>query len=317
MLDNLIYCLNATMPIFLLMMAGWFFRKFNIISDQFSKDLNSFVFLIALPILVFNELSVQKFSDVWDTGFVVFCFICTLLSIIILLIITIIYKGIDDRAEFVQASFRSSAALLGVGIVQNLYGRAGLVPLMIVGAVPLYNVTAVVLLSVLKPGKGHEKLSSETLKKTLSGIAKNPIIIGIIVGFLWSILKIPRPVIFDKTMTHIGNTATPLGLIALGASLKFESFGDKAATIIMATAFKLVGFCCMFLPVAIALGYRTDKLIAVLIMLGSPTTVSSFVMAKSMGHDGQTSAGTVMFSTLFSAFTLTLWLFILKTKGFI
>lgn len=73
----------------------------------------------------------------------------------------------------------------------------------------------------------------------------------------------------------------------------------------------------MFLPIAIAMGYRNDKLIAVLIMLGSPTTVSSFVMAKSMGHDGQTSAGTVMLSTLFSAFTLTLWLFILKTNNLI
>ena len=317
MLENLVFCLNATMPIFLLMMIGYAFKRFNIISDQFAKDMNSFVFVIALPVLVFNELSDQKFSDVWDTGFVIFCFVSTLICIIILLIITILYKGIDDRAEFVQASFRSSAALLGVGIVQNLYGRAGLVPLMIVGAVPLYNVTAVVLLSVLKPGKGHEKLSSETIKKTLWGIAKNPIIIGIVVGFLWSILNIPHPVIFTKTVTYIGNTATPLGLIALGASLKFDSLGDKARTIIMATVFKLVGFCCIFLPIAIAMGYKNDKLIAVLIMLGSPTTVSSFVMAKSMGHDGQTSAGTVMLSTLFSAFTLTLWLFILKTNNLI
>lgn len=317
MLDNLLFCLNATMPIFLLMMIGYVFKRFNIITDQFAKELNSFVFVIALPVLVFNELSDQKFSDVWDTGFVIFCFVSTLICIIILLIITIIYKGIDDRAEFVQASFRSSAALLGVGIVQNLYGRAGLVPLMIVGAVPLYNVTAVVLLSILKPGEGHEKLSSETLKKTLLGIAKNPIIIGIIVGFLWSILNIPRPTIFTKTVTYIGNTATPLGLIALGASLQFKSLGDKVYTIITATIFKLVGFCVMFLPIAIAMGYRNDKLIAVLIMLGSPTTVSSFVMAKSMGHDGQTSAGTVMLSTLFSAFTLTLWLFILKTNNLI
>lgn len=316
MLDNLIFCLNATMPIFILMVIGYVFKRINLISEQFSKEMNAFVFKIALPVLVFNELSKEDFADVWDMGFVAFCFIATLLSIAILALISVLNKKISDKAEFIQASFRSSAALLGVGIVTNLYGTAGFVPLMIVGAVPLYNVTAVVLLSVIKPDK-KEKLTKEVVKKTLFGIITNPIIIGIVVGFLWSIAGIEMPLILDKTTTYVGNLATPLGLIALGASLNFKSFGDRAKTVVLATFFKLIGFCALFVPVALYLGYRKDRLIAILIMLGSPTTVSSFVMAKSMGHDGQTSAGTVMLSTLFSAFTLTLWLFVLKTYNYI
>lgn len=316
MLENLVYCLNATMPIFILMMLGYLFKKFNIFSDSFTKEMNSFVFKIALPVLVFNELAEEKFSDIWDSGFVIFCFLITLLSIIILVIISVVFKKIDDKAEFVQASFRSSAALLGVGIVENLYGDAGFVPLMIVAAVPLYNVTAVVLLSILHPDK-KEKLSLDILKKTLFGIVTNPIILGIVAGFIWSILGIKEPFIFKRTVTYVGNLATPLGLMALGASLNFKSVGEKISTVIAATIFKLVLFCLMFLPIAINMGYRKDRLLAIVIMLGSPTTVSSFVMAKSMGHDGQTSAGTVMFSTLFSAFTLTLWLFILKNMDLI
>lgn len=307
------------MPIFIMMVVGYFFRKFNIISEQFTKEMNIFVFKVALPVLVFGELYEEDFSKAWDTKFVLFCFVTTLISIILLVVITIIFKGISDRAEFVQASFRSSAALLGVGIVQNLYGDAGFVPLMIVGAVPLYNVTAVVLLSTLKPGKdkSENRISSETVKKTLYGIVTNPIIIGIIIGFIWSILKIPSPFIFKKSVTYIANLATPLGLIALGASLDFKSVGKNVGTVIGATIFKLVGFCMLFLPIAIYYGYRRDKLLAILIMLGSPTTVSCFVMAKSMGHEGQTSAGTVMCTTLLSAFTLTLWLFILKNMNLI
>jgi len=314
MLDNLFYCLNATMPIFILMILGYLFRKLNVFSENFTKEMNSFVFVVALPVLVFNELAEENFSDIWDGKFVVFCFIVTLLSILILALVTFFCKKIDDKAEFIQASFRSSAALLGVGIVQNLYGDAGFVPLMIVGAVPLYNVTAVVLLSILKPDK-KEKLSGELIKKTLFGIVTNPIIIGILVGFIWSIIGIKQPFIFKRTVTYIGNLATPLGLMALGASLDFKSVGKKLSAVIIATTFKLVLFCALFLPLAISIGYRRDKLLAILIMLGSPTTVSSFVMAKSMGHNGQTSAGTVMFSTLFSAFTLTLWLFILKNMN--
>lgn len=316
MLANLLYCLNATMPIFLMMVLGYIFRRINVISEQFTKEMNAFVFKIALPVLVFSELYKEDFADVWDTQFVIFCFGATFVSIVILAIITVMFKKIDDKAEFIQASFRSSAALLGVGIVQNLYGDAGFVPLMIVGAVPLYNITAVVLLTVFKPGK-KEKLSKETIKNTVYGIITNPIILGIVFGFLASIIKIPNPVIFEKSVHYIGNLATPLGLIALGASLDFKSIGKNIGTVVSATIFKLVIFCAMFLPLAIQLGYRRDKLLAILIMLGSPTTVSSFVMAKSMGHDGQTSAGVVMCTTLFSAFTLTLWLFILKTMELI
>ena len=316
MYENLIYCLNATMPIFIMMVIGYLFRKLNIISELFTKEMNAFVFKIALPVLVFGELYKENISDVWDTGFVIFCFVVTLISIIILAVITVVFRKIEDKAEFIQASFRSSAALLGVGIVQNLYGDAGFVPIMIVGAVPLYNITAVVLLTILKPGK-NEKLSKETLKKTLYGIITNPIILGIVFGFVWAILKIPTCFIFDKSVTYIGNLATPLGLIALGASLDMKSIGKNVSVVIAATTFKLVGFCALFLPIAILFGYRRDRLLAILIMLGSPTTVSSFVMAKSMGHDGQTSAGTVMCTTLISAFTLTLWLFVLKNMNLI
>lgn len=327
MLENLIYCLNATMPIFIMMIVGYFFRRFNVISEKFTKEMNTFVFKVALPVLVFGELYEENFSEIWDTSFVAFCFLATLVSILFLAVISVIFKGINDKAEFIQASFRSSAALLGVGIVQNLYGNAGFVPLMIVGAVPLYNITAVVLLSVLKPHKANKNsdetpdldktLKGELIRKTLFGIVTNPIIIGIIVGFGWSILKIPAPFIFKKSVQYIANLATPLGLIALGASLDFKSVGNNIKTVAAATLFKLVGFCMMFLPLAISIGYRKDKLLAILIMLGSPTTVSCFVMAKSMGHEGQTSAGTVMCTTLFSAFTLTLWLFILKNMNLI
>ena len=75
---------------------------------------------------------------------------------------------------------------------------------------------------------------------------------------------------------------------------------------------KLIGLCAIFLPIAVKLGFRTDKLVAILIMLGSATTVSSFVMAKNMGHEGTLSSSVVMLTTMFSAFTVTGWLYILR-----
>ena len=86
----------------------------------------------------------------------------------------------------------------------------------------------------------------------------------------------------------------------------------------MAAAFlKLVGFAAMFLPAAISFGFRREELVAILIMLGSATTVSSYVMAKNMGHEGILSSSTVMLTTLFSAFTVTGWLYLLRSMGLI
>ena len=80
---------------------------------------------------------------------------------------------------------------------------------------------------------------------------------------------------------------------------------------------KLIGLCTPFLPVAVLLGFREAELIAILVMLGSSTTVSSYVMARNMGHRGVLSSSIVAITTLGSAFSLTFWLYVLKTLALI
>ncbi|MBP5325253.1 MAG: AEC family transporter [Pseudobutyrivibrio sp.] len=312
MLDNLIFCLNATLPIFLLMVLGYLFKVFKIFNEGLTKGINAFVFKIALPVLVYKELATSEVEALWDGGFIIFCFVATFASILIGWAVAFIFKDKLVRTEFIQGTYRSSAALLGVGIATNLYGSAGMTPLMIIGAVPLYNVAAVILLTT---GTNEGKITPALIKKTLIGVITNPIIIGITLGLLRSL--IPVSIILPKTLNYVADLATPLGLMALGASFRFDEAIKKVAPTLLATLFKLIIFCGIWIPVAIALGYSHDKLVAVLIMTGSPTTVSSFVMAKSMGYDGTVSAGTVMLTTILSAFTLTLWLYILRTIGLI
>ena len=73
-MSNLIFSLNATMPIFLTMILGLFFRKVGILDESFTSKMNKFVFKIALPVLLFQDLSDSDFSAVWDINFVLFCF---------------------------------------------------------------------------------------------------------------------------------------------------------------------------------------------------------------------------------------------------
>ena len=314
-MDNLFFCLNATGPIFLMMILGLFFRHIGWMDEEFASKMNKFVFKVPLPLLLFGDLATVDFSKVWNVKFVIFCFVVTLICIIISAGISCLWKDKSIRGEFIQASYRSSAALLGIAFIQNIYGNAGMAPVMIIGSVPLYNIMAVVVLSFFKPGqKGMDKA---LIKKTLIGIITNPIIIGIVAGLLWSALKLPMPVILHKAVSGIGGVATPMGLMAMGATFDIKKAFGKIKPTVIAAFIKLVGFVAVFMPLAVAIGFRRDKLISILVMVGSATTVSSYVMAKNMGHEGVVSSSVVMLTTMCSAFTLTGWLYIMKCFGLV
>lgn len=314
-MDNLIFSLNATIPVFLMMVLGYVFHKIGWMDGDFAAKLNKFVFLVPLPALLFNDLATVDFSEMWDTRFVLFCFAATVTSIGIAAGVSCLWKDKSIQGEFIQVSYRSSAALLGIAFIQNIYGTAGMAPLMIIGSVPLYNVMAVLVLSLFKPeqqGSGREMIV-----RTLKGVVTNPIILGIAAGLLWSSLHLPMPQILGKLVSGVGGVATPMGLMAMGAAFNFEKALGRARPAVTAAFMKLVGFCAIFLPIAVWMGFRQEKLIAILVMLGSATTVSSFVMARNMGHEGVLSSGVVMLTTLFGAFTLTGWLYLLRSMGYI
>ena len=250
-MDNLIFCLNATIPIFLTLMLGYFLRKINLYDDSFVAQMNKFVFKAALPALLFMNVAESDFIKVWDTKFVLFCFGATFCSIAISIGLSFLLNPRDIQGEFVQASYRSSAAILGIAIIQNLYGDAGMAPLMIIASVPLYNVMAVMVLSFMKPD--NQGMNKQMLLKTLKGIASNPIILGILAGLIWSVLRLPLPTILSSTVNNLGKTATPLGLMAMGGALHFGKAFSRLKATIACTFMKLIGFCTIFLPVAVRL----------------------------------------------------------------
>lgn len=315
MLNNLIFCLNATVPIFFLILLGMFLRKIQLVDDAFTARLNTLVFRVCLPALLFHDMYRTDYRTNWNTAYVVYCALATLASILICTGISYLLKDRSVQGEFIQTSYRSSATILGIAVVQNLYHNVGMAPLMVIGAVPIYNIAAVIILEMYRPDRG--KLNAALLRKTLHGILTNPIILSILLGFAWSLMRIPLPAIGDTTLDYVGRCATPLGIIAMGASFRWEKARQSAGPALLSTFIKLFGLCALFLPLGVHLGFRKDLLVAALVMCGSSTTISCFVMAKGMGHKGDLTISTVMLTTLLSAFSLTFWLFILKSHGWI
>jgi predicted permease len=132
-----------------------------------------------------------------------------------------------------------------------------------------------------------------------------------------SVLRITLPVIINKTLHNFSVLATPLALIGLGAGFEGRKALAKIKPTLVCTLTKLFIMPAVFLPLASALGFRNEKMVAILIMLGAPTTVSCYIMSRNMGHEGVLSSSCVVATTFLSSVFITLWLFLLKSFNLI
>lgn len=315
-MENLIYSLNATVPVFLVIVAGYLLKRIGWINEGFIKASNKINFTITLPALLIQDMMNTNFMQEFDIIYVLYCAIVSSICFFGTWIVArIVMKDKTVIGEFVQACYRSSAAVLGAAFVLNIYGDTGMVPLMIIGAVPLYNIYAVLVLTMECPEKGAQQV--KTMKTTLKGIVTNPIIISIIVGVLLSIFKVDFPRMVDNTISNFAKMSTPLALLAIGGSFEFGKAIEKVKPAVTAAFLKLVGWAVIFIPVAVWLGYRDEKLMALVIMLASPTTPSCYIMAKSMKSEGTLTSSVVVLTTMCSAFTITVIIFVLRTMGYL
>lgn len=315
-MENLIYSLNATVPVFLVIVAGYIFKRAGWLNDGFIKASNKITFTVTLPLLLVQDMMHNNFLQEFELRYVLYCAVVTTICFIgVTIAAKVFLKDKSLVAEFVQASYRSSAAILGTAFVLNIYGNTGMVPLMIVGAVPLYNIYAVAILTIESPDKSQ--VDENVMKKTLKGIVTNPIIIGIIIGVIFAALQVKFPPMIENTIGSLAKITTPLALLAIGGSFEIGKAIDRAKPAVIATVLKLVGWPVIFLPIAVAMGFRDAKLMALVIMLGSPTTPSCYIMAKSMKSEGTLTSSVIVLTTLFSAFSITAIIFVLRTIGYL
>lgn len=316
-MSNFLFSINVTFPIFLVMVVGYFLRRIGMLNDNFVTVANKFNFKVTLPFMLFRDLSSVNIQEVFDVKFVLFCAIAT--SICFWGVWGLAKIFMKDRTmigAFTQASFRSSAAVMGLAFIQNIYGSATMGSLMIIGAVPLYNIYSVIVLTFEgnTPDKAHD---SGKIRQAGINILKNPIIIGIILGLIAAVFHNPLPTLVNKTVDSVAQMATPLALVALGAGFEGRKALKKIKPTLSASFIKLIAQAAVFIPIAGAFGFHGEKMIALLIMLAAPATPSCYIMAKNMNNDGVLTASIVVATTLFAAVTLTAWIFILKSVGWI
>ena len=316
-MNDFIFSINVTFPIFLVMVIGWVLKQIGMLNDNFVTVANRFNFKVTLPFMLFRDISSVDIKAVFDLKFVLFCAVASSICFWAIWGATKLFlRDHTMRGAFVQASFRSSAAVMGLAFISNIYGASAMGPLMIIGAVPLYNIYSVLVLT-FEADHGDEARDTGKIKQACINIAKNPIIIAIVLGLVVALAGIHFPTIVNKTVNSVAQMATPLALIALGAGFEGRKALAKMKPTLWASAIKRVIQPLIFLPVAAYLGFDGEKMIAILIMLAAPATPSCYIMAKNMKNDGVLTASIVVMTTLLAAFTLTGWIYILRVKALI
>ena len=316
-MENFIYSINVTMPIFLVMVIGYILKQIGMLDDNFVTVANKFNFKVTLPFMLFKDIAGVDIKAVFDIKYVLFCaIVSTICFWVVWGTAKLLVRDKTLRGAFVQSSFRGSAAVMGLAFIQNIYGSSAMGPLMIVSAVPLYNIFSVIVLTFeANDSTGIDKKAK--IRQAGINICKNPIILSILAGLIVGLLGIQFPTLVNKTVSSVAQMATPLALITIGAGFEGRKALAKIAPTMAASMIKLVLQPLVFLPVAAWMGFSGEKMIAILIMLASPTTPSCYIMAKSMNNDEVLTASVIVTTTLMAAFTLTGWIFLLKTLGYI
>jgi predicted permease len=313
MLADFIFSVNAVLPLFAIMLAGYIMKRVNFVSASFFTGVTKIVFYIALPAALFRNVYISDVQELLDWPFVVLVVGLSVASFgLIWAVGALIIREKGALAAFVQGCWRGNFAFLGLPLLVNLAGDAGLArgTLIITFALPIWNICSILVLSIYGKGKIG-------VKTVLYAIAKNPFIIAISIGLIFVLAGISLPLPLERTVGYAAATATPLALLTLGGGLVFAAAEGrtKFKLVIIGSLIKVLVLPIAFLLVGYAFGFRGVDLAAILVMGGVPGAVVGYAMVVQMGGDGYIAGMIVAISTIMSAISLTLLIYFSRILG--
>ena len=290
--------MDIMLPLLLMLAVGWFLGRIGLMKEPATSKMNQLVFRVFLPVLLFNNIRTLNLDESPGLGFAAYCFF-GVLGIFLAARLLVPRFEHDPRkvGVMVQGIFRSNFAILGVALMTAMYGQSGIaaVTLGLPLVVPLNNILAVVALS--SDGKTNAR---ELVKNVLT----NPLIVAAALGAVLLFMKIPLPAALDNVCGQLANLASPVSLLVLGASLKWQGVKDNRNELIVTVLFKQLIIPVVMVGLAVLLGFHHEELGVMIILYGAPAAVSSYAMAEAMGGDGTLAASQIVLTTVFSMGTL-------------
>ena len=313
MTESLLLSIKVVTPLVVFMGIGYFIHAKKWVSSTTIKEMNNVVFKVLLSTMVFYNIYQSDMEKDFDPGLLTYAILSLLVMFVLLHIL--VRKHIEDKTiapVIVQGVYRSNFVLFGLQVTASICGsdQLGMATVLISVIIPLYNILAVILFETYR-GEGIQ------IKHLLKGVLTNPLILASGAGLLSLYLKIQLGAVLEDTLNSVSQMATPMSLILLGGTISLSGIKKYWKYTAVCSIGRLVIVPAIFLTIAAGLGYHGTGLVALMVMFASPTAVSSFPMATQMGGNSELAGQIVAVTTVFSAFTIFAWTYILSFIGLI
>ncbi|MGB9096860.1 AEC family transporter [Erwinia sp.] len=303
LLDTLLHQILLSMPLFILIALGWLLVRWRKWPDSISEALNRVVFKIALPAMLFRLMSDFSKSPPVDARLLIAFFgSCLIVFVLGRVIATRVFKldGISGSV-FALGGIFSNNVMLGLPIATVMLGEKAIPS---VALVLVFNGLILwTLATVSVEWYKHGALNLKGFGKTAIGVLKNPLIIAILSGTLFSLSGIPLPQMIEIPVSMLGTIAVPLALVALGMSLAAYQMKDGLKESYAICLLKLIVQPLIIWGLAVMIGLPPLES-KVVVLLGSMSVgINVYLMSQQFNALTGPAATSMLLSTIFSAVT--------------
>jgi len=298
---------NTIVPVFLVILLGYFLHAKELLPSPIVGPLNRMVFYLAIPAMIFREISRVSFSAYFSPSMLA----GTLAPILLVFLISLGFQRLlkippSFSGTFLQSSQHGNLGYIGLAVAYYLLGAEGLTAGSILAGfmMLLQNFLSVLGLQMFYQGPERKHKAWFFVKK----IVGNPVVLSALAGIIFSILQIPVPTIADRGLKIISDMSLPLALLIIGGSLSFGLIRSNLMLAIGAGILKLLFLPALGLLFYGALGVPAGHFLPGLILLASPTATVTYVMAIEMQGSSELASAAVTMNTLASCLTFVFWL---------
>lgn len=311
LLTALSFAFTVTGPIFVILLLGIALARVGLINDAFVDVGSRLVFNVTLPSLLFISISKTNLEETANFGLIGYALAGTATVYLLLEFLAgHIVQPREDRGVVVQGAFRSNMGIVGLAYCVNAYGERGL------AAASIYLGLVTILLNVLAVITLNRSLNKHrSVLATVGAIAKNPLILGILLALPVAWAQIRLPGVLLKTGEYFAQMTLPLALLCTGASLSLKPVRDELRNAVYASAGKLVLVPVLMTTGGYFIGFRGIDLGILFLMSASPTAAASYVMTRAMGGNAGLAANIIAYTTLGSMLVTSLGVVLLHGQG--
>ena len=305
MLSNFFEIFLLISPVFILIILGNILRRIGVPDLSFWDVNDKLVYWVLIPALLFHHISqINLSSSMFYSYGVVILSGLFIVTIVAITLGKLLGYSPESWSSILQGAARHNA-FIALAIAGSLFGDVGLA----VGAVfmllyvPSINIVVISIMvsNLNQPGQTDSK---KGIANIFVELIKNPFILAMIAGLIFSLIDSEKIVIINETSGLLGSAALPIMLLTIGAKIKVRDLALKITPILISNSLKLIAFPVIAYFVAKFMGLTQLEVIVAVIFASVPTAASSHALAKQFGGDAQLMTSIVTTQVALSFITI-------------